>query len=127
MNQFLKKLSSFDVAIDLGTYKTAIYIRGEGIVLEEPSLLTFRYGELTTNNVIAMGEDARLIHGKEPMFVTTVKPLHGGVVEYLEAAQIMVKKFAKKAHTKLLLLRHHRRWERRHTYWSLRCRVSRCK
>lgn len=93
----LKKLTSFDVAIDLGTYKTAIYVRGEGIVLEEPSLITFRNGDFSSEGIIAVGDEAQKIQGKEPMFVTTVKPLHGGVVEHLEATQIMVKQFATKA------------------------------
>lgn len=96
-NQLKKSFSSFDVAIDLGTYKTAMYVRGEGIVLEEPSLISFRSGEMSSRSIIAVGHDARQIYGKEPISVSTVKPLHGGVVEHLEATQLMVKQFAMKA------------------------------
>ncbi|RZA14242.1 MAG: rod shape-determining protein [Proteobacteria bacterium] len=93
----ISQLSSFDIAIDLGTYKTSIFVRGEGIVLEEPTLICLRNNEYVQGSVIAIGDEARSIYGKEPENVITVKPLRGGVVEHLEATKLLIKSFARKA------------------------------
>ena len=95
---FLEKLSNMfftDVAIDLGTANTLIYIRGKGIVLNEPSIVTVR--DIRGRKVVeAVGEEAKRMQGKTPEDVVTIRPLRDGVVADFEVAEAMIKYFMKK-------------------------------
>src|SRR5690349_71989 len=85
------------VAIDLGTANTVVYVSGSGIVANEPSVVA-----IETNNgvrkVRAVGDDAKLMLGKTPENLRTVRPLRAGVIADLEVAEEMIKHFIRKAH-----------------------------
>ena len=92
----LFNISSRDIAIDLGTANTVIYVRGAGIVMSEPSVVAME----TVNGVRkvrAVGADAKLMLGKTPENVRTVRPLRSGVIADLEVAEEMIKHFIRKA------------------------------
>jgi rod shape-determining protein MreB len=91
------RFSSRDVAIDLGTANTVVYVCGAGIVANEPSVVTIE----TTNGVRkvhAVGDDAKLMLGKTPDNLRTIRPLRSGVIADLEVAEEMIKHFIRKAH-----------------------------
>ena len=87
---------SRDVAIDLGTCNTVVYVRDRGIVLNEPSVVALEYGNGPAK-VRAVGGDAKLMLGKTPANVRTVRPLRSGVIADLEVAEQMIKHFLLKA------------------------------
>ncbi|MEX2364437.1 MAG: rod shape-determining protein, partial [Balneolaceae bacterium] len=76
-----------DIAIDLGTANTLIYSRGEGIVLDEPSIVA-----LNLQNIpVATGHEARLMHEKTHSKIRTVRPLRDGVIADFEVAEQMIR------------------------------------
>jgi rod shape-determining protein MreB len=94
MNMF--QFSAADLAIDLGTANTVVYLREHGIVVDEPSVVAIEtLGGIP--RVRAVGDDAKLMMGKTPDNVRTIRPLRNGVVADLEVAEQMIKHFIKKA------------------------------
>jgi len=92
----LFRLSSHDLAIDLGTVNTVVYARGRGIVLSEPSVVAIE----TVNGmqrVKAVGTGAKLMMGKTPDSIRTVRPLRDGVIADIDVAEQMIKHFIHKA------------------------------
>lgn len=89
--------ASYDMAIDLGTVNTVVYIRDKGIVLNEPSVVAIETVNGTAR-VRAIGSDAKLMMGKTPDNVVTIRPLRGGVIADLDVAEQMIKHFIDKAH-----------------------------
>jgi rod shape-determining protein MreB len=95
-SRFLR-LPSHDMAIDLGTVNTLVYMRGKGIVLDEPSVVALE----TVNGiqrVKAIGRDAKLMLGKTPAHIQTIRPLRDGVIADIDVAEQMIKHFIAKAH-----------------------------
>ena len=93
----LLKFSSQDMAIDLGTANTVVYVRGRGIVLNEPSVVAVE----TLNGVKrvkAVGEDAKLMMGKTPDSIEAIRPLRDGVIADIDVAEQMIKHFITKVH-----------------------------
>jgi rod shape-determining protein MreB len=90
------KLASTDLAIDLGTANTVVYRRGSGVVINEPSVVA-----METHNgvrrVRAVGSDAKLMLGKTPAYLKTIRPLKSGVIADLDVAEQMIKHFIYKA------------------------------
>ena len=93
----LLKFNSQDMAIDLGTANTVVYLRGKGIVLDEPSVVAIetRNG---VRRVQAVGSDAKLMMGKTPASIETVRPLRDGVIADIDVAEQMIKHFIQKVH-----------------------------
>jgi len=97
---FFSRLFSFmshDMAIDLGTANTLVYVRGQGIVLNEPSVVAIE----TINGikrVKAVGNDAKLMMGKTPDSVEAIRPLRDGVIADIDVAEQMIKHFIQKVH-----------------------------
>jgi rod shape-determining protein MreB and related proteins len=90
-------LDSNDLAIDLGTVNTVVYVRGKGIVLNEPSIVAVE----TINGVsrtLAIGTEAKLMLGKTPEYIRTVRPMRDGVIADIDIAENMIKHFIDKAH-----------------------------
>ena len=87
---------SRDLAIDLGTANTIVYARDRGIVINEPSVVALEYGN-GLPRVRAVGADAKLMLGKTPANVRTIRPLRSGVIADLEVAEQMIKHFMQKA------------------------------
>ena len=96
MNFPLFNFGSRDLAIDLGTANTVVYLRDRGIVIEEPSVVALEYGD-GMPKVRAVGEDAKLMLGKTPANLRTIRPLRNGVIADLEVAEQMIKHFMTKA------------------------------
>ena len=94
--RFLKFMSQ-DMAIDLGTANTVVYVRGRGIVLNEPSVVAVE----TINGVKkvkAVGDDAKLMMGKTPGNIEAIRPLRDGVIADIDVAEQMIKHFILKVH-----------------------------
>jgi rod shape-determining protein MreB len=87
-----------DLAIDLGTANTVVFLKGHGIVLAEPSVVTMET-IAGVRRVRAVGDDAKLMLGKTPDNVVTIRPLRHGVIADLEIAEEMIKHFIAKAKT----------------------------
>ncbi len=94
--QLLGKLSS-DMAIDLGTANTLVYVKGQGIVLNEPSVVATYIGR-DKKHVLAVGEEAKLMVGRTPGNIQAVRPLKDGVIADFEVAEEMIKYFMHKVH-----------------------------
>src|SRR5213079_2172646 len=93
------KWMSHDMAIDLGTANTLVYVRGKGIVLNEPSVVAIE----TINGVKrvkAVGDDAKLMMGKTPDQIEAIRPLRDGVIADIDVAEQMIKHFIHKVHGK---------------------------
>ena len=91
------KFMSHDMAIDLGTANTVVYVRGRGIVLNEPSVVALE----TVNGikrVRAVGDDAKLMMGKTPGSIEAIRPLRDGVIADIDVAEEMIKHFIRKVH-----------------------------
>ena len=88
---------SKDMAIDLGTSNTLVYIRGEGVVLNEPSVVA----KTETNGrteVLAVGEEAKRMLGRTPGKIQAIRPMKDGVIADFEVAEQMIKHFIQKVH-----------------------------
>ena len=101
----LLKFGSQNMAIDLGTANTLVYVEGQGIILNEPSVVAIE----TINGikrVKAVGEDAKMMMGKTPDSIEAIRPLRDGVIADIEIAEEMIKHFIRKVHGKKSLLRY---------------------
>ncbi len=98
MHSFFK-LRSHDLAIDLGTANTLIYVRDRGIMLNEPSVVALETIDGVTK-VRAVGSDAKLMMGKTPNNIEVIRPLKDGVIADLDVAEQMIKHFIHKVHKK---------------------------
>ncbi|OAB42908.1 rod shape-determining protein [Paenibacillus glacialis] len=81
---------SKDIGIDLGTANVLIYVKGRGVVLNEPSVVTI---ERDTKKILAVGEDARRMIGRTPGNIVTIRPLRDGVIADFEVTETMLKYF----------------------------------
>ena len=85
---------SADIGIDLGTASILVYVKGKGVVLKEPSVVAI---DRETNEIKAIGEDARLMIGRTPGNIVAIRPLRQGVISDYIATQKMLKYFIRKA------------------------------
>jgi len=97
---FLRGYFSDDMAIDLGTANTLIYVRGKGIVLDEPSVVAIRQegGPNSKKSIQAVGKEAKLMLGKTPGNITAIRPMKDGVIADFTVTEQMLKQFIKKVH-----------------------------
>lgn len=86
---------SHDVGIDLGTANTLVYVRGKGIVINEPSVVAIN---TKTNQVLAIGDEAKKMVGRTPASIVATRPLVDGVVSDFEVTEQMLKYFIEKVH-----------------------------
>lgn len=86
-------LFSNDIAIDLGTANTLIYMKGKGIVLNEPSIVTF---DVNSRKIVAIGEEAKKMMGRVHKELSTIRPMRDGVIADFEIAEGMIRLFIKK-------------------------------
>src|SRR5450631_2847744 len=90
---------SSDMAIDLGTANTLVYVKGRGIVLNEPSVVaTINRGG--KKQVRAVGNDAKMMLGRTPGNIEAIRPLRDGVIADFEVAEEMIKHFIRKVHNR---------------------------
>ena len=90
-------ITSTDMAIDLGTANTLVYLRGRGVVLNEPSVVAVA-DVRGKKQVLAVGQDAKRMLGRTPGNIAAVRPLRDGVIADSELAEEMIKHFIRKAH-----------------------------
>ena len=103
---FLRGYFSDDLAIDLGTANTLIYVRGKGIVLNEPSVVAIRQegGPSGKKTIQAVGMEAKQMLGKTPGNIVAIRPMKDGVIADFTVTEQMLKLFIKKVHVSRLLL-----------------------
>lgn len=90
---------SRDISIDLGTANTLIYVRGEGIVLNEPSVVAIHVGDGKRNRkILAVGTDAKRMLGRTPDSIQAIRPLKDGVIADFVITEEMLKQFIRKVH-----------------------------
>ncbi|MGE4528351.1 MAG: rod shape-determining protein [Rhodospirillaceae bacterium] len=90
---------SSDIAIDLGTANTLVYVKGKGIVLNEPSVVAIAE-ERGRTHVLAVGEEAKLMLGRTPGSIQAIRPLRDGVIADFQVAEEMIKHFIRKVHNR---------------------------
>jgi len=90
-------LFSNDIGIDLGTANTLVYVKGQGIVLREPSVVAVRSG---TSQVLAVGDEAKRMLGRTPGNIVAVRPLKDGVIADFEMTESMLRHFITKVHNR---------------------------
>ena len=101
MFNWLFKLFSNDMGIDLGTAAILVYVKGQGIVLTEPSVVAM---DKDTKNVLAIGTEAKKMLGKTPANIIAVRPLRNGVIADFAATEKMIRYFIKKINKSKSLL-----------------------
>ncbi len=97
---FLRSYFSNDLAVDLGTANTLIYVRGKGIVLDEPSVVAIRedIGPNAKKSIQAVGREAKQMLGKTPGNIVAIRPMKDGVIANFTVTEQMLKYFIKKVH-----------------------------
>ncbi len=93
-------LFSLDVGIDLGTANTLVYVRGKGIIINEPSVVAI---DKRTKKTLAIGVDAKEMVGRTPANIVAVRPLRDGVISEFEITEAMLRYFIKKVHEQTLI------------------------
>ena len=88
---------SQDMAIDLGTANTLVYVKGRGVILSEPSVVAYHVKD-GGKKVLAVGEDAKLMLGRTPGSIEAIRPMREGVIADFDVAEEMIKHFIRKVH-----------------------------
>jgi rod shape-determining protein MreB len=101
----ISAIFSHDLAIDLGTANTLVYMKGKGIVLNEPSVVAMKNGNGNGKKVLAVGKEAKLMLGRTPENITAIRPIMDGVIADFEVAEAMLSYFIRKAHARRRLVR----------------------
>jgi len=103
-NALLGKISN-DLAIDLGTANTLVYVKGKGIVLSEPSVVAVRTDNRRKNRVLAVGAEAKRMLGRTPGNIVAIRPMKDGVIADFEVTEAMLRHFIRKVHNRRTLIR----------------------
>ncbi len=98
-------LFSNDLAIDLGTANTLIYVRGQGIVLSEPSVVAVQKTPGGGKRVLAVGREAKEMLGRTPGSIVAIRPMKDGVIADFEITEAMLRHFIQKVHNRKTLVR----------------------
>jgi len=99
---YILGLFSNDMGIDLGTATTLVFVKGEGVVLCEPSVVAIERG---TSHVLAVGEEAKRMLGRTPGNIIAIRPMKDGVISDFEITEAMLRFFIKKVHHRKVLVR----------------------
>jgi rod shape-determining protein MreB len=105
LTEYVEKLMgifSSDMGIDLGTASTLVFLKNEGIVLCEPSVVAIEAG---TSNVLAVGEEAKRMLGRTPGNIVAIRPMRDGVIADFEITESMLRYFIKKVHSSRRLVK----------------------
>ncbi|MDY0164199.1 rod shape-determining protein [Desulfobotulus sp.] len=108
MNLFLDSILgvfSSDLAIDLGTANTLVYVKGKGIVLSEPSVVAVRTDNRHKNRVLAVGQEAKNMLGRTPGNIVAIRPMRDGVIADFEVTEAMLRHFIHKVHNRRTFVR----------------------
>jgi rod shape-determining protein MreB len=104
LNRFAGIFSK-DLAIDLGTAVSKVFVRGQGIVLMEPSVVAIRRNPRGVKRVVAFGEEAKRMVGRVPQEIQAIRPLKDGVIADFGATELMLQHFIAKVHKRRSLVR----------------------
>ena len=96
---------SDDLAIDLGTANTLVYVKGKGIVLSEPSVVAIRTDNRAKNRVVAVGLEAKQMLGRTPGHIVAIRPMRDGVIADFEVTEAMLRHFIHKVHNRRAFVR----------------------
>ena len=96
---------SSDLAIDLGTANTLVYVKGRGIVLMEPSVVAVSVDHRSKNRVLAVGTDAKNMLGRTPGNIVAIRPMRDGVIADFEVTEAMLRYFIHKVHNRRTFVR----------------------
>jgi rod shape-determining protein MreB len=96
---------SSDLAIDLGTANTLVYVKGRGMVLRAPSVGAVRKDGRGTNKVLAVGKEAKMMLGRTPGNIVAIRPMKDGVIADFEITETMLRHFIRKVHNRRSLIR----------------------
>ena len=96
---------SNDLAIDLGTANTLVYVKGRGIVFSEPSVVAVQKDARGVKRVLAVGREAKMMVGKTPGNIVAIRPMRDGVIADFEVTREMLRYFIRKAHNRKTLVR----------------------
>lgn len=96
---------SNDLAIDLGTANTLVYVKGKGIVLSEPSVVAVRQDGRGAKKVLAVGKEAKMMLGRTPGNIVAIRPMKDGVIADFEITETMLRHFIRKVHNRRSLIR----------------------
>ena len=89
------RLATLDVGIDLGTANTVVHVRGKGVVIRQPSVVA---RQMKTKEILAIGDEAKKMVGKNPANIEVVRPLRDGVIADFDAAEAMLKHYIVEVH-----------------------------
>ena len=89
---------SNDLAIDLGTANTCVYVKGQGIVLREPSVVAVKKDSRGNSVVLAVGQDAKRMLGRTPGNIQAIRPVKDGVIADFEVTEAMLRHIIYKVH-----------------------------
>jgi rod shape-determining protein MreB len=95
---------SNDLAIDLGTANTLVFVKGKGIVLNEPSVVAVHQDSRGTKKVLAVGNDAKIMLGRTPGNIMAIRPMRDGVIANFDATEAMLKHFILSVHNRKALV-----------------------
>lgn len=98
-------LMSNDLAIDLGTANTLVYVKGAGIIVNEPSVVAVQKDMRGIRRVVAVGKEAKEMLGRTPGSIVAIRPMKDGVIADFEVTEAMLRYFIAKAHNKRSLVR----------------------
>ena len=98
-------LMSNDLAIDLGTANTLVYVKGSGIIVNEPSVVAVQRDMRGIRRVVAVGKEAKEMLGRTPGSIVAIRPMKDGVIADFEVTEAMLRYFIAKAHNKRSLVR----------------------
>jgi rod shape-determining protein MreB len=96
---------SSDLAIDLGTANTLVFVKGKGIVLSEPSVVAVRTDNRMKSRVLAVGLEAKNMLGKTPGNIVAIRPMRDGVIADFEVTEAMIRHFIQKVHNRRSFVR----------------------
>ena len=98
-------LFSNDLAIDLGTANTLVYVKGRGIVTNEPSVVAVQQNGRDARKIVAVGREAKEMFGRTPTGITAIRPMRDGVIADFEITEEMLRYFIQKVHNRKTLVR----------------------
>ncbi|MBP1698022.1 MAG: rod shape-determining protein [Deltaproteobacteria bacterium] len=98
-------LFSHDLAIDLGTANTLVYMKGKGIILNEPSVVAMKKDDRGAKKVLSVGKEAKSMLGRTPGNIVAIRPMKDGVIADFDIAEAMLRYFIRKAHAGHRLVR----------------------
>ena len=96
---------SNDLAVDLGTANTLVYLKGEGIVVREPSVVAVQKTNTGQQKVLKVGMEAKMMLGKTPGTITAIRPINDGVIADFDITEEMLRYFIRKVHNRKTLVR----------------------